>query len=117
MVLSAAPQVCGVCRDFPALSEATAWMRCSRRDVSPTLRVFRGAGGLQSAEKGPNSKHDPGVDGSTVSPATEQSFVFLSFLIISVMDQHLVHCLRILSHICTKLLFFLSCNVASALRG
>jgi len=38
------------------------------QDVPASLRVHRGAAGLQPAEKRPNAAHDPGVDGSTVSP-------------------------------------------------
>lgn len=69
--LYAASQSCKVCRGFSASFEATAWIWCKHKDVSPSLRVFWGTFGLQSAEKGPNSRHNPGMDSSTVSPVKD----------------------------------------------
>lgn len=40
----------------------------NREDLPLALRVFWGAAELQSAEKGANSREDPGMDGPTVSP-------------------------------------------------
>lgn len=71
MVLDAASHFREVCRGFSRVSQTTAWICCWHKDVSPYLRVFRGAFGLQSIEKGPNSRHDPGMDSATVSPVKE----------------------------------------------
>lgn len=81
MVLHAASQFRRLCRGFSTVSETAAWVWCEHKDVSPSLRVFWGAFGLQSAEKGPNSRDDPGVDGPTVSPVKEPLSALLLSLI------------------------------------
>lgn len=67
-LLHAATQFCGLCRGSDHLLGSPARSWSSREDLPVALRVFRGAAGLQSAEEGPNSREDPGMDGPTVSP-------------------------------------------------
>lgn len=66
---AAAAHPCGLHRGVCAVFESpAAWMWRGHTDVPPSLLVFWGACGLQSAEKGPNSWEDPGMDCPTVSP-------------------------------------------------
>lgn len=74
--LSAASQSGEVCRVFSAVRGTGAWIGGPRWDVPPSLRVFWGTCGLRSGEKGPNSRHDPGVDSPAVSPREESLSVF-----------------------------------------
>lgn len=67
--LHAASLFCGLGRGSVAPLGAPGRLWGHREDLPLALRVFWGPGGLQSAEEGPNSREDPGMDGHTVSPA------------------------------------------------
>lgn len=66
VLLRAASHLDEVCRGFSPRTGAGAGVR-----VPPFLLLFWGTRGLQSTEKGPNSRRDPGVDSPTVSPLSE----------------------------------------------
>lgn len=66
--LGEGPQFGEFCGCFSAGVEAPVRIRRKHKDVSASLRVFWGAFGLQSTEKGPVARHHPGMDSPTVSP-------------------------------------------------
>lgn len=81
--LYAAWQVGEVCRVLSSVCGTGAWIGGPHWDVPPSVRVFGGTCGLRSSEKRPNSRHDPGVDSSTVSP---QKMSFCIFWLLWILD-------------------------------
>lgn len=89
-LLHAASQFCGLCRGSVDILGAPLRFWSNREDLPLALRVFWGLAGLQSSEKGANSREDPGMDDPTVSPVwlIYRCFSYCTSKLIVAIDFH-----------------------------